>query len=260
MQGNTEERKDETTISIRDLVFMVLNNWYWFVISVVVCLVAAGFIYKAQPKTYTATGTIMVRDNGNSVKYNARNMDQIMNSMGWDNSNLSLSNEIYMLRSSSLMAQVVKRLNMHYYCNRQDLFRKITYYNNAPVELTVYDSNTERLPKLDLKITLKANNKYSYEILGDKYKHTAKALKGEAYFSQPINVDDTVSFRIEKTKDYDSRFDGVRLYVGVTEPLTMARGMISNLTVCRAWTRWPAYYPSPTRTRTTNVRATLWTR
>ena len=154
-QNSSEEQQSENTLNIRDLIFLVLNNWYWFVISVVLCLVVAGLVYKTQPKTYTSSGTILVRDNGNNnMRYNSRNMDQILNSMGMDNSNLSLENEMYMLRSSSLMAQVVQRLNLNHYCNRNDLFRKVTYYKDAPVELTVHDLKEDRMPQLDLKVTL----------------------------------------------------------------------------------------------------------
>jgi uncharacterized protein involved in exopolysaccharide biosynthesis len=62
------ENVSEKTLSIRDLIFLVLNNWWWFVISVLVCLVLAGFVYKAQPKTYTASGSILVRDDGKNIK------------------------------------------------------------------------------------------------------------------------------------------------------------------------------------------------
>ena len=41
------------------------------------------------------------------LKYSSRGMDAILSNMGMDNSNLSLENEIYMIRSSWLMAQVV---------------------------------------------------------------------------------------------------------------------------------------------------------
>ena len=130
LQSNVNESESEKTLSIRDLIFMVLNNWWWFVISVVVCMVIAGFLYKSQAKTWTASGTILVRDNGNNVRYQSRNMDQILNNMGMDNTNLSLENEIYMLKSSWLMNQVVNRLGLNYTCSRNDLFKKITYFND----------------------------------------------------------------------------------------------------------------------------------
>ena len=40
-----------------------------------------------------------------------------------------------MLKSSSLMSQVVKRLGINYTCTRDDMFKKITYFEDAPVEL-----------------------------------------------------------------------------------------------------------------------------
>ena len=40
LQNNVgSEGENEKSLSIRDLIFMVLNNWWWFVISVVVCLI-----------------------------------------------------------------------------------------------------------------------------------------------------------------------------------------------------------------------------
>ncbi len=221
-----QESNGELNISLRDIVFMVLNNWYWFVISAIVCLAIAALAYKMQAKTYTATGTILVRDNEKNMRYTSRNMDAILNSMDIGNSDLSLSNEIYMLRSSSLMAQVIQRLDMHYYCNRNDMFRKITYYKDAPVKLTVHDMNEERKPQLDLRIKLLANNKYSYE--AKKYDK-----KGEAYFSQPVKLDDTVSFIIEKTSFYTNSFENVTLNVGVKEIYPMARSMVKSLNVTR---------------------------
>ena len=89
--GNESAENQETGINIRDLVFIVLNNWYWFVLSVVVCLIATAFIYKAQPKTYTAQGTILVRDS-NQKSYSRDNMDAILSNMGMSSSGLSLEN------------------------------------------------------------------------------------------------------------------------------------------------------------------------
>ena len=53
---------NENAISIRDLVFIVLNNWYWFVISAVVCLIVSAFLYKSKPKAFTDNATILMRD------------------------------------------------------------------------------------------------------------------------------------------------------------------------------------------------------
>ena len=158
---NTEN--SENGINIRDLVFIVLNNWYWFVVSVLVCLIATAFIYKAQPKTYSAQGTILVRDDDNKRGYSKPNMDAILNNMGMQGAGMSLENEMYMLRSSWLMSQVIQRLDLNHYCSRNDLFKKVSYYKDAPIRLEMTDLKEDRKEGLGLRVSLKANNKYSYE-------------------------------------------------------------------------------------------------
>ena len=227
--GSEGENGNENSLSIRDLVFMVINNWYWFVVSVVFCLAVAAVFYKTQPKTYSASGTILVRDNGNNVRYSSRNMDAILNNMGMDNSNLSLENEIYMLRSSWLMSQVVVRLGLDHSCTRNDLFKKITYFNDAPLKLTVNDKAAgERELSMNVKVTPRPHNKYEY-----KASRGTTHIEGEAYYSQPINLDDTVQFKVERTTFYNKSFEDVTLNMGIHPVLQLARSMIGRLTVSR---------------------------
>ena len=229
LQNNGSDGENEKTLSIRDLIFMVLNNWWWFVISVVVCMIIAAFLYKAQAKTWTASGTILVRDEGNNVRYQSRNMDQILSNMGMDNTNLSLENEIYMLKSSWLMNQVVNRLGLNHTCSRNDLFKKISYFKDAPLTLTVHDSGQEnRDVELHVKVKALANNKYEYR--ATKFGQTVEA---EAYYSQPVKFDDTVSFTIEKTQFYNKDYEDVTLNMSVLPSMKLARNMLKSITISR---------------------------
>ena len=229
-QNNTgEDNGNENSFNLRDLVFMVINNWYWFLISVVVCLFVAALVYKSEPKTYTATGTILVRDNGNNVRYSSRNMDAILSNMGMDNSNLSLENEIYMLRSSWLMSQVVARLGLNHSCVRNDLFRKITYFKDAPLELTVQDKAPEKREiTLSVRVTPRANNKYEYSATMG-----GVTRSGEAYYSQRIEMDDTVAFKIECTEFYTKACQDVTFHMAERPIMPLARSMVGRLSVSR---------------------------
>ena len=88
-QQGTTAQKNDNAISIKDLVFIVINSWYWFAISVFICLVVAAFVYKSKPKTYSAKATILVRDDDSRSRRSSRSMDQMLNNMGLDNSSLS---------------------------------------------------------------------------------------------------------------------------------------------------------------------------
>ena len=50
------------SFSLTDFIHLILSNWYWFVLSVVICLAAATYYIKKTPKTYTRTATILVKD------------------------------------------------------------------------------------------------------------------------------------------------------------------------------------------------------
>ena len=90
----------ESTISLKDIVFIVINNWYWFALSLFVCLVIAGIIFKTKPKEYEYRTTIMVRDDSDR-QHHYRTIDAILNNVGEDIGAHSLSDEIYLLKSSS---------------------------------------------------------------------------------------------------------------------------------------------------------------
>lgn len=61
--ANSDTKQEEhITFSVHDLIQTVIANWYWFVISVFVC-VGCGYIYILRtPKIYSRTANILVKD------------------------------------------------------------------------------------------------------------------------------------------------------------------------------------------------------
>ena len=141
-QSNTQQ-ESENTISIKDLVFLVINNWYWFALSLFVCLLVAGIIFKTKPKVYECKSTIMVRDDSKTRNPYMRNMDAIFNNMGDNFGTQSLDNEIYLLKSSPLAKNVVTQLNLNKMCDRKSFFTKISYYQDRPLDMKVLVRNTD---------------------------------------------------------------------------------------------------------------------
>ena len=125
-QANNNQ-DSESTISLRDLVFIVINNWYWFALSIFVCLLVAGIIFKTKPKDFECRSTIMVRQDENNRNGYMRNMDAILNTMGDDFGVHSLENEIFLLKSSPLAKNVVTKLNLNQMCDRRSLIKIVRW-------------------------------------------------------------------------------------------------------------------------------------
>ena len=162
---NVSAQETESAFSLRDIVFLIINNWYWFALSLFVCMIVAGVLFKSEPTEYGYTSSIMVRDNTNSMGYASRSMDAIINRMAPDNSMRSLENEIYLIRSSSLVKGVVEQLGLDNACERNGFFSKFSYYKNEPLKLLVFakDGDDTSLT-LYVHITPINMNKYEYEV------------------------------------------------------------------------------------------------
>lgn len=60
--ASAEGNEDSINFSIHDLIQMVIGNWFWFLLSTVVCLSCALFYIYTAPKVYNRTATILIKD------------------------------------------------------------------------------------------------------------------------------------------------------------------------------------------------------
>jgi hypothetical protein len=164
-QNQNPAQENENAVSIKELIFIVLNNWYWFVISVFVCLVITAFVYKSKPKTFSATGQILLRDEGGSKGYKGQNMDAIFANMGFNNSGLSLENEMYIIKSTPLLMKTAERLGMNSWCSRSNTFKKVSYYKDSPMHLEVYNKQVDSVKlAMTMEVTPVDDNNFIYRL------------------------------------------------------------------------------------------------
>ena len=106
IQTNNEELTN--TITLHDIIRMVIANWYWFVLSTVCCLCAAYYYLASTPKIYSRTATILVKD---SRKGGDVDLTAFSDLAGFQNRR-NVDNEVFILQSRRLMTNVVKQLNL----------------------------------------------------------------------------------------------------------------------------------------------------
>ena len=230
-QSNTQQ-ESENTISIKDLVFLVINNWYWFALSLFVCLLVAGIIFKTKPKVYECKSTIMVRDDSKTRNPYMRNMDAIFNNMGDNFGTQSLDNEIYLLKSSPLAKNVVTQLNLNKMCDRKSFFTKISYYQDRPLDMKVLVRNTDFSDiNINVRVTPIDKNRYSY-VVTTVNGGTSKN-KGTAYYTDPVTLNNFISFTIDKTSYFSSKDIGVTYDLSECPVMAKAYQIVRNLSVGR---------------------------
>lgn len=121
---------------------LFLNKWYWFALSVILC-VAAGWLYQqCSPRIYQRQ-TVMLIENAETtspttgVKRSSRN-NNLTNLMELNGISVgdNLKNEIFILSSTRLMKQVVDKLNLHVdYVMTRNLHPVSLYTGERPFEI-----------------------------------------------------------------------------------------------------------------------------
>ncbi len=122
-------------VQVRDILFLCLAQWKWFVLSLLITLGYAYWYLKSTPKVYTCTASILLKQNDKSSSTAERQLQEL----GVDDASPSLTNEMLLLTSSPLSKEVATRLNLdvNYYHNGV-LKDDVAYGLNLPVKVTFF--------------------------------------------------------------------------------------------------------------------------
>ena len=123
---------DDKEIDIQELLFKYLIHWPWFVGAVIVCLISAYiYLYVATP-VYNISATVLIKDDkkGGSSN-NVAGLDELGLS-GLITSSQSIDNEIEVLRSKTLVKEVVNYLNLYVTYQDDDQIPSKELYKTSP--------------------------------------------------------------------------------------------------------------------------------
>lgn len=127
-------KKDEGGINLRDVVELIIANWYWFVLSVLVCVGSAYFYVLTIQPVYQRQAVMLVKDKEKS----ASDMSAMLEVSGGI-TGTSVDNEIYILRSHQLLREVVNRLHLDVGYAKDGILRDAPLYAESPVEVHFID-------------------------------------------------------------------------------------------------------------------------
>ena len=143
--------QNEDALSVKDFLFMCLAKWHWFAISLIVTLsVAVFYLLRTQP-SYTRSSQVMIKSDskGSSISNAMGDFSDI----GIFATSSSVDNELIAMQSPSVMAEVVKRLQLDMDYAVDGTFHKKTIYGSSlPVNVRLLDVGDNAAASLKLDI------------------------------------------------------------------------------------------------------------
>lgn len=135
---STKPLQSQDVVRFQDLLYLCLSRWYWFVISIIVCLGVAGVYLLKTPPIYTRTAAILIKDDKPNNTVNTPDPSQAFSDFGLFTTNTNVNNEIGTLESPDLMRQVIDRLRLDMnYSVSGDFHKETLYGRNLPVTASI---------------------------------------------------------------------------------------------------------------------------
>ncbi|MBO5697469.1 MAG: polysaccharide biosynthesis tyrosine autokinase [Alistipes sp.] len=115
--------------TLYDFVQLILSNWYWFALSIIVCCLCAAFYLRRTAPVYQRSASVLVKDSRKGSAAEVVAFSDIMGGMG----RRSVDNEIYILQSRRLMEEVVKRYDLGTSYSVSGRIRTADIYGSTPL-------------------------------------------------------------------------------------------------------------------------------
>ncbi|MDR0811329.1 MAG: polysaccharide biosynthesis tyrosine autokinase [Paludibacter sp.] len=204
--NNNNIRKPEP-INIRELLVKYIAKWYWFAISLFVCMALAVFYIISTVPTYKVQTTILIRQDNANTGFSPAALFEKMNISAFSK---VVDDEMEILRSHELMKSSIKELNLQsdYYVKKRISF--IDTYPNKPIEVILPENFLDTL-SATVTITLKPNGK-SYKVLlnyNNKIKEKYELSNFGKALQTPIGTiefDKGATFDVKKQRTYKIEF------------------------------------------------------
>ena len=231
MEGKYKKGKktEENAIDVQEILFRYLACWKWFLLSFFVCILLGLVYLRITVPVYDVSSVIMIKDEkkGGGLSSELSLFDG-MNVLG----NTSTDNEIEVLKSKSLIRDVVKDLALYVNYTEKGFLKKKSLYKSSPIQVDVSMFNIDDLV-YPLQITLKDLDE-SHISLIMKELGEDKVIVSDTYSSFPVALETPYGKILLLQLGDMEKSDISELEITISKPINVAKAYLSSLAVVPA--------------------------
>ena len=236
---NEAKESKEENIDVKELLFKYLIHWPWFVGAVIACLIAAWvYLYMSTP-VYNISATVLIKDD---KKGGSAGMLSGLESLGLDgmiSSSQNIDNEIEVLRSKTIVKEVVEDLGLYISYTDKDEFPSKNMYKTSPVQVSLTPQEADLLEEpmmVEMALQPQGSMDVTVKIDDDEYqKHFEKLPavfptdKGTlAFFLTPDSISSSKRTLEETTASEKTTRN---ITATINKPLAVAKAYCKNMTI-----------------------------
>jgi capsular exopolysaccharide synthesis family protein len=199
--NNTAIKNQEGTIEAEDLLRALLRNWYWILLCMLLSAAIATIYLRYTIPIYQASSKILIK--GDPGSGGTLSEEAVLQEIGVLKPSTDLNNEIQILKSRTLMQQVVEALGLQVGYFGLGVLKSTELYKNVPVKL---DSVKWGGTRLNAEFEIKIKNNSEFTVLHEE-------VESQHSFSEPFTLSrDT--FYLSRNLSSNSKVRNLRIETG----------------------------------------------
>ena len=137
MAQQNQQVQQANEVTFHDLYLLSLSHWWWYVVSVLLCLALATAYILRTPKVYTRQASVLIKEDNSRGRSLVSQLSSA-SEMGLFQEATNVNNEVLTIQMPALVLETVKRLHLDYNYNVDGTFHKNTLYGSTlPVQVSV---------------------------------------------------------------------------------------------------------------------------
>jgi len=217
--------KSDDSLRGKNLFYLCVARWRWFVISVALALGMATLYIFCTPPVYTRSAFLMIKEDtkGKAIGSDVASM---FADLGLTRSNANVNNELLAMRMPSVVREVVRRLNLDMAYQTKSFLRKESLYGSSlPVKALLLELNDDE----DVSFTIRLLPGRKVEL--DDFQSSERDLESE---SVTAFLNDTLRTPLGKmlltpTASYSTTEQYPLIYLSRTNIYDCIDGCMENL-------------------------------
>ena len=142
------DNEQESAFSIRNIYAMVILNWQWILLSLIIFISGALIYLRYATPVYQASAKMLIKDDQSSRR-RANQALSNMTDLGFMTNSTGIENEVEIIQSTILAREAVKRLKLYTEYRTQGRVSKPLTYKYQPINV---DLDAESLNRFDSEI------------------------------------------------------------------------------------------------------------
>lgn len=229
-----QEQEGKSFIDFQTIYRTVILNWYWFILSLIICVGLAAIYLRYTTPIYKTTAKLLIKDQDNGGR--AQSIRNI-STLGTISNSAGIDNEMEILSSRTMAQDVVRDLKLYVTYASQGRVKSIPYYGNQPLNV---DVDAKHLETLNRPISLSiSRNGSSYSISGsysvpiDEREAEGPFSINRKFSSLPATINTRAGIITISSNNGKMLRDGESLQVMIQSPKNVANKYVGSLQVAQ---------------------------